>query len=74
MEAQGGTECVESEGPCVCSVTFRRLLSTGVQLQGVPEEMKMATQSSVAMKGDGKVIISKTVKETELIYLEREKR
>lgn len=65
---------MESEGPCVCSVTFRRLLSTGVQLQGVPEEMKMATQSSVAMKGDGKVIISKTVKETELIYLEREKR
>ena len=51
---------MESEGPCVCSVTFRRLLSTGVQLQGVPEEMKMATQSSVAMKGDGKVIISKS--------------
>ena len=63
-----------SEGPCVCSVSFRRLLRTGVQLQGVPEEMKMATQRSVAMKGDGKVIISKTVKETELIYLEREKR
>ena len=38
------------------------------------EEMKMATQRSVAMEGDGKVIISKTVKETELIYLEREKR
>ena len=65
---------MESEAPCVYSVTFRRLLSTGVQLQGVPEEMKMATQRSVAMKGDGKVIISKTVKETELIYLEREKR
>ena len=53
---------------------FKRLLNTGVQLQGVPEEMKMATQRSVAMEGDGKVIISKTVKETELIYLEREKR
>lgn len=65
---------MESEGPYVCSVMFRRLLNTGVQLQGVPEEMKMATQRSVAMEGDGKVIISKTVKETELIYLEREKR
>lgn len=65
---------MESEGPCVCSVMFKCLLNTGVQLQGVPEEMKMATQRSVAMEGDGKVIISKTVKETELIYLEREKR
>lgn len=65
---------MESEGPCVCSMMFKRLLNTGVQLQGVPEEMKMATQRSVAMEGDGKVIISKTVKETELIYLEREKR
>lgn len=73
-EAQGGTHCVGSQGPCVCSVTFGRLLNTGVQLRGVPEEMKMATQRSVAMEGDGKVIISRTVKETELIYLDREKK
>ena len=73
-EAQGGTHCVGSQGPRVCSVMFGRLLNTGVQLQGVPEEMKMATQRSVAMEGDGKVIISRTVKETELIYLDREKK
>lgn len=35
--------------------------------------MKMATGRSVAIEGDGKLIISITIKENELIYLGKQK-
>lgn len=65
---------MESEGPRVCSVTFGRLLNTGVQLQGVHRVSTRNEDGYAKVSGDGKVIISKTVKETELIYLDREKK